>query len=411
MIGNSLSDLSGTLTNDGTVSVGLNISSITGELINNNDFTITNDIKDSAGDIDNFGTLTITNDLQNYTGTFTNWGVFNVRDMNVPVGGNFINTSLGLVFVNRDILDISGTLTNAFILAVLDDMTVSGTVTNETTASIGVGDNLTIDGSMENQAVADLAVGNLLTVNGMFLNDGATLVTACNLIIVASGGTYTNNGTTGTTDGMTITPTACHNGVICEGTCDGLNSILPVELLYFHAAAKEGGNLLQWATASEENTAEHWIEHSADGRDWTKIGSRPGAGYSQEVNTYEFLDRDPYAHTYYRIRFVDYDGYEELSPILSVVRDREGDRPFVLAPNPFRETVRLEWEATQEGSHLAQVFDLAGRIVLERNMTASPGARVDLLPVDDLPAGTYFLRLYGPNGEDLFTDRLVKVRD
>ena len=65
---------------------------------------------------------------------------------------------------------------------------------------------------------------------------------------------------------------------------------LPVELLYFYGE-KEGKNVrLDWQTATELNNSHFDVEWSTDGIVFEKIGEVAGAGTTNEVQFYDFLD-------------------------------------------------------------------------------------------------------------------------
>lgn len=95
------------------------------------------------------------------------------------------------------------------------------------------------------------------------------------------------------------------------------NSALPVEMLYFDVTQKYDINLLEWATASEHNSAYFEIEHSDDGLTWTSINKTPAAGNSQCKINYNYYHAAPKFINYYRIKQFDINGYFKLyGPII-----------------------------------------------------------------------------------------------
>lgn len=100
---------------------------------------------------------------------------------------------------------------------------------------------------------------------------------------------------------------------------------LPITLLYFNGDCKDSIVELNWATASEINNDYFTIEYTNSLNDedvmWTPIGIVNGAGNSNTMQTYQFIDkpilRDINAEIiYYRLKQTDYNGnYEYFSSI------------------------------------------------------------------------------------------------
>jgi len=117
----------------------------------------------------------------------------------------------------------------------------------------------------------------------------------------------------------------------------GPDTPLPVELLSF-TARNEGGKVrLDWSTATEKNTEKFIIERSSDTEKWSSIGEISARGFSDSKVDYDFYDQSPaFATNYYRLRIIDFDGYEEYSPIRTVFFDMEQPEIEVY-PNPARD--------------------------------------------------------------------------
>jgi hypothetical protein len=87
---------------------------------------------------------------------------------------------------------------------------------------------------------------------------------------------------------------------------------LPVELLSFEGMMKPEGVLLQWSTATEINNDFFTVERSPDGLQYVPLTNIPGAGFSNQITHYDFLDAAPVdGLVYYRLRQTDYDGTYE----------------------------------------------------------------------------------------------------
>ncbi|MEO7983617.1 MAG: hypothetical protein ABI688_06020 [Bacteroidota bacterium] len=78
------------------------------------------------------------------------------------------------------------------------------------------------------------------------------------------------------------------------------------------------GVQLQWQIAAELNTERFEIERSADGVNFTKIGTVASSGSSNTTKDYSFPDNSPATVNYYRIKQIDKDGKVNYSKTLSV---------------------------------------------------------------------------------------------
>ena len=75
--------------------------------------------------------------------------------------------------------------------------------------------------------------------------------------------------------------------------------------------------VLSWTTASEKNNDHFKVLRSIDGKSFQHIGTIKGAGTSNQVSTYQFLDKTPFAGTnYYKLAQVDVDGKNSDSKVV-----------------------------------------------------------------------------------------------
>ncbi len=146
-----------------------------------------------------------------------------------------------------------------------------------------------------------------------------------------------------------------------------------------------------WNTASERNNSHFSIERSADGRNFTEIGKINGAGESSSSKTYTFNDPKPLKGiNYYRLKQVDFDGKFEYSKVVSVVFGKTGG-VRVFPTVDVADVLRIQFDEPTEDATNWQVIDAAGRVVATGAFEAEL-AEYDV-PVGQLPAGAYFLRL------------------
>ncbi len=84
---------------------------------------------------------------------------------------------------------------------------------------------------------------------------------------------------------------------------------LPVEMLNFDVVCSNKKALLQWSTASETDNDFFDIQRSSDALNFESLKKISGAGTTNIVHHYSFIDEKPLNHmSYYRIKQVDFNG-------------------------------------------------------------------------------------------------------
>ncbi|MBS1943400.1 MAG: hypothetical protein JST38_21260 [Bacteroidetes bacterium] len=169
---------------------------------------------------------------------------------------------------------------------------------------------------------------------------------------------------------------------------------LPVELLGFSARPSGHAVRLEWATASEQNNAWFVVEHGVDGADFQVLGRVPGAGNSQHVLHYSYVQEEPQAGmNYYRLRQVDMDGSWSLSPVVPLNFPQSG--------SPLGEARLIGDEITTGpmadfGDCEYTLCDMQGRVLLQ-GVPADERLHLNMGP---LGHGAYVLQLATPEGTD-----------
>lgn len=170
---------------------------------------------------------------------------------------------------------------------------------------------------------------------------------------------------------------------------------LPVELLSFSAKATADGRiLLDWSTASEQNSASFAVERSSDAELWSTVLTGPAAGQSNTLIQYAAEDLAPLPGTsYYRLRQVDLDGSVALSSVVAVTHTE--NRLLQIYPVPFSAHL---WIHAPAGELLGvELYDAMGR---QLGMNALQHGDRWLMDTAHLPEGPYFLRTRTAAGVD-----------
>ena len=243
------------------------------------------------------------------------------------------------------LLGISPPLTGGSKLS--DDVTIS-----EPTQVI-------LGNSLEVQSGSILIVEGLLTVAGniTFKNGSSILVTHTGILHILSSGTNANNSTDVTINGQMIVDGDFEAGagstiegdgtVDVGGTTSGTGTIfglgtgctgcsfgggaLPIDLISFEATEYNNTINIRWVVASQVNNDFYTIQKSYDAYNWLPVVEIEGAGTTNTVMEYEWVDENiVYGVVYYMLRQTDYDAnYEDFAPIAVTILDPDRHREVI----------------------------------------------------------------------------------
>jgi len=407
-----------------------------GPVINNGTFT-------NAGIFDANNTFTNKNSFTN-DGTLTTSSTIGTSD---ETGDSFQNN--GIINVNGKLDVFNGIFSQAEmgILQGSDTVDLNGAALNITAGTIGGA--LEFDNTTEGNVLLTLSGGTLapgsspgtITVTGdLTLTSGITF--SCDILEPSSGtsgtagtdndeivvsGAFTNDAdilinlgdgefepgddysivsysssmnedfmnVTTNSDQATSTDFSFSSGASPITLTYNGETVLPITLLSFEGQAEGGVVRLDWRTAQELNNDYMAVERSRDGSQFRELGWIAGAGTTQQMQTYRFVDEAPAPGTnYYRLRQVDFDGAVNYSQVIAVDADSELRSPQLsVFPNPTHDKLRIQWASpmgSEEGG--IQVYEAgSGRLLARYDLPE--GQNFFDIPVQDLNAGEYIIQL------------------
>ena len=260
--------------------------------------------------------------------------------------------------------------------------------------------------------------------NDIEVKNGTTLARYCvfastNRVINQTGGTFTvsnsGNPSKGGTITMVNTTTSSYTPnpsvPTYTGSCGTAITILPIELVKFEGECFNGNIQLIWQTASEKDNKEFVVEKSFNGIDFFTIGKINGAGTSQTLNFYKFID-DTQAEEiqYYRLRQNDNDGKYSQSQII-VVNKSCNDlsiNSLNVYPNPTSSYINIELKLYKKETINFSIYDNTGRLVsAENNQTYEVGFNTVNININNLAQGIYILKTTSNTRE--FIHKIIKL--
>ncbi len=95
---------------------------------------------------------------------------------------------------------------------------------------------------------------------------------------------------------------------------------VPVNWLNFDARKMQDNVLLQWSTASEQNSKDFLVQNSGDGINWLTLDKVTAAGNSNTVSLYTYMHHQPLqGNNYYRLQQRDLDHQLSYSKIVNII--------------------------------------------------------------------------------------------
>ncbi|GAB4406551.1 MAG: hypothetical protein OHK0053_32860 [Microscillaceae bacterium] len=164
---------------------------------------------------------------------------------------------------------------------------------------------------------------------------------------------------------------------------------LPITLLNFEAILAGEKVLLEWQTASEIDNRHFVLERSTNGLHFEPIGWVEGAGNSNTLRRYTFIDPQALSGiSYYRLKQEDFNGNYSYSPVAVVQADFTR---ISFYPNPVKETLFIEIPQDEWPSLSIQLLDGQGRILSLPRWQKIDEAKLALKL--HFPPGIYFLKI------------------
>jgi len=191
-------------------------------------------------------------------------------------------------------------------------------------------------------------------------------------------------------------------------------STLPVTLLNFSAAYRNGVTVLNWETENEVNFSHYEVERKTEsGADYIIVDSKQANGnagrsaYTSSDNISSLTD----GVVYYRLRMVDVDGKFKYSNVIMVRKEKKTITGISLSPNPVISTANatVRFEAASNAVVSLRVMDMAGRQVLAQQNNVTGGTNsIQVNNLNRLQPGLYIIQLVNGNELSAFKFSVVQ---
>jgi len=184
--------------------------------------------------------------------------------------------------------------------------------------------------------------------------------------------------------------------------------VLSVTLIDFKAAMLNDIVNLNWTTMNEFSFANFELERSADGRNFTKIGTV--AAHNTPTNHFYYLvDNYPIAGlNFYRLKMIDIDGSFKYSTILKIVRN--GKKTFSVYPNPVSgDVIMLQMHGQIKGKYMINLYNTKSEKIMNSSVTSDGTNAVrSIYLVKKIPNGIYYLEITDPEKSSTILNLFIK---
>lgn len=211
--------------------------------------------------------------------------------------------------------------------------------------------------------------------------------------------TYTPSSFNDTEETVTFTADLSNGIFFTLGSTEV--AALPVVLVSFDAEVSDNQITLKWTTASETDNALFTIERSENGQKFEPIAYQNGAGDSQSIKSYTYLDLSPLQGTsYYRLRQTDFNGQHKYSEVIRVyVKPIESGVTLSVYPNPVNsgEDLHISYKARKDQIIQFHLFSSNGHLIYSEERLIVASEDVVALSTKGLKNGLHILRVVDEN--------------
>lgn len=184
------------------------------------------------------------------------------------------------------------------------------------------------------------------------------------------------------------------------------NFPLATKLLAFDAKRQDNVVNLEWKSAEETGIYAYVLERSRDNNSWLPVDTIQ-AKNENGVFGYTYTDQHPLpGQSFYRLRLVESTGMNRFSAVKSVSFKLISSE-LIISPNPAKDKVMISFSAMVSGEVSITLLNVQGRTMLLNKQQVTSGTnQVTLQLPDNIPSGTYMIRLES-NGDQQYKKIIV----
>ena len=182
---------------------------------------------------------------------------------------------------------------------------------------------------------------------------------------------------------------------------------LPITFSSLRAYQKAPGIQIEWTVQTEVNTQYYEVEKSVDGQLFTKKATLTAKNNSTAAVQYSWLDTNPAAANYYRVKEIGKNGTEQWSKIVKI-NLAGGIGSIGVYPSPVTGPgLNVQLNNLERGRYALTLTAVSGQQVMQKWIEHAGGSAMQVIELDStVPKGIYQVRVTGKGGN--FMQRIVK---
>ena len=170
---------------------------------------------------------------------------------------------------------------------------------------------------------------------------------------------------------------------------------LAIKLDNIKATNKGAINEVIWNSVSEEAGDVYQVERSTDANVFITLDTIPGKAING--GSYTYMDQEPVTgFNYYRLKFLNVDGSNGYSKIVSAVKKSE--LGVTIFPNPVKSEVTIRVAGEIHGTATVTLYDISGK----QHINSRVSGKQITLSMNGLPAGMYLVRYHDDQHSESF---------
>ncbi len=156
---------------------------------------------------------------------------------------------------------------------------------------------------------------------------------------------------------------------------------LAVDFGNFNGVVKNNAVNLVWTTKTESNLSQFQVLKSINGTNWHSMGSVAAKNIATGTQ-YSFIDNNPVAKNYYRLKILDKDGKINYSQVL--ILNKNEQHSITLLGNPVNNSINLNISDDNTAVYHLTLYSSDGK-VLASQLYNHPGSGINKVTIN-LPA-------------------------
>ncbi len=172
---------------------------------------------------------------------------------------------------------------------------------------------------------------------------------------------------------------------------------LPVELTDYKTECQQNGSIrLIWHTASEISNDYFTVLRSYDAVHFEPITTISGAGQSNQLLEYEYVDFPDHTPAYYKLTQTDYNGKTTKLGLQSATcfgeYNETANFDFNILGND-NQNISIELNGKVQTTYLLKVFDATGKIILQKQIYQNQPIERKTINIGNNPSAMYIVSL------------------